>query len=98
MAPPPAGEPTPALSAGLGIVVFGTGADAGWFKGAHDDGTANMAVCLAHGRRCVVMMANDVRAERIFASVGLLALGPTAMPWAWEYAWLAPAAAPPPWR
>lgn len=80
------------LAAGLGVVTFGAGVDAGWYKGGHDDGTANMAICLEHRRRCVVMLANDVRAERIFAQVAQLVLGPTAMPWSWEYAWPSPSA------
>lgn len=87
-----AGNERRGLSAGLGVVVFGAGDGAGWFKGGHDDGTANMAICLEHRRRCVVILANDVRAERIYPQIAHLALGPTAMPWSWEYAWLAPSA------
>ncbi len=84
----PPGSESDGLSAGLGIVHFGAGPDAGWFKGGHDEGTANMVICVERHRRCVVLLANDVRAERIYPQVARLALGPSAMPWSWEYAWL----------
>jgi hypothetical protein len=43
-------------------------------------------VCLERGRRCVVILANDVRAETSFPALVEGILGETGLPWAWEYA------------
>lgn len=73
------------LAAGLGVVTFRDTSGPAWFKGGHDDGTANMVLCLEAGKRCVVMLSNDVRAERIYPRIAELVLGMTRMPWSWEY-------------
>ncbi|MEO7198851.1 MAG: serine hydrolase domain-containing protein, partial [Dokdonella sp.] len=77
-----------ALAAGLGLVTFQDSSGPAWFKGGHNDWTGNMVVCLAGPKRCVVMLANDVRAERIYPELTRFILGATRMPWAWEYEWL----------
>ena len=77
------------LAAGLGLVTFRDTSGAAWFKGGHNDSTGNMVVCLEHGMRCVVMLSNDVRAERIYPALARAVLGETKMPWTWEYEWLA---------
>lgn len=74
-----------AIRAGLGVVAFTGPQGPGWFKGGHNDSTANMMVCLEAGQRCVVVMANDVRAERRFPKLIDALLGETGMPWRWEY-------------
>lgn len=76
------------LSAGLGVVTFQDTTGPAFFKGGHDDGTGNMVVCLEKPRRCVVLLSNDVRAERIYPEIVRLVLGATRMPWSWEYEWL----------
>jgi CubicO group peptidase (beta-lactamase class C family) len=73
------------LSAGLGLVTFGQGKDKVWFKGGHDTWTGNMVVCRELEKRCVVMLANSVRAELIYPDMAKLVLGNTGMPWWWEY-------------
>lgn len=73
------------LSAGLGLVTFQDASSPAWFKGGHNDWTGNMVICLERGQRCVVMLANDVRAERIYPAIARLILGETSMPWYWEY-------------
>lgn len=75
------------LAAGMGVVTFRDRSGPAWFKGGHNDWTGNMVICLETRRRCVVMLANDVRAERIYPEVARLVLGETAMPWRWEYDW-----------
>jgi len=75
------------LAAGLGLVTFRDKTGPAFFKGGHDDGTGNMVVCLETPQRCVVLLSNDVRAERIFPEVAKLVLGKTKMPWYWEYEW-----------
>jgi CubicO group peptidase (beta-lactamase class C family) len=74
-----------AIGAGLGVIAFNGPQGAGYFKGGHNASTANMMVCLEKGQRCVVVMSNDVRAERRFPKLIDALLGPTGMPWRWEY-------------
>jgi CubicO group peptidase (beta-lactamase class C family) len=78
----------PTLAAGLGLVTFEGPQGRGFFKGGHNDSTGNMWVCLEKGQRCVVLLANDVRAEAAFPSLVEALLGPTGLPWRWEYSWL----------
>lgn len=73
------------LAAGLGVVTFRDRSGPAWFKGGHNDSTGNMVLCLESGARCVVMLANDVRAERIYPELARRVLGETDMPWEWEY-------------
>lgn len=75
----------PNLSAGLGVITFSGPQGPGFFKGGHNDTTGNMLVCVEKGRRCVVLLANDVRAEATFPGIVKLLLGETGMPWTWEY-------------
>jgi CubicO group peptidase (beta-lactamase class C family) len=76
------------LAAGLGVVSFEGPQGHGFFKGGHNDSTGNMWVCLELGRRCVVLLANDVRAEAAFPALVDAVLGDTGLPWRWEYDWL----------
>ena len=76
------------LAAGLGVVTFRDASGQAWFKGGHNDWTGNMVICLERWKRCVVMLANDARAERIFPEVARTILGNSKMPWSWEYGWL----------
>jgi CubicO group peptidase (beta-lactamase class C family) len=79
------------LAAGLGVVTFqDRSGGAGWFKGGHNDTTANMVICLDAKRRCVLMLSNDVRAERIYPELARRVLGENDMPWAWEYNFVTP--------
>jgi len=85
LAPEPAGQRWPGLGAGLGVVTFEGPQGRGFFKGGHNDSTGNMWVCLERGRRCVVLLANDVRAEAAFEEIAESILGETGLPWDWEY-------------
>jgi len=76
------------LAAGLGVVVFRDTSGPAWFKGGHTPSTGNMVVCFEEGKRCVVMLANDVRAERIYPELARMILGETQMPWRWEYSFI----------
>lgn len=76
------------LAAGLGVVTFTGAAGPAWFKGGHNDSTGNMVICLERQRRCLVVLANDVRAERIYPELARAVLGDISMPWTWEYDWL----------
>jgi len=74
-----------ALAAGLGVVVFDGPQRRGFMKGGHNDSTGNTMVCLERGQRCVVILANDVRAEPAFPALVRFVLGETGAPWRWEY-------------
>jgi hypothetical protein len=82
----PKAEQRPDLAAGLGVIVFEGPQGRGFYKGGHDGQTANSFVCLERGRRCVVLLANDVRAESRFADLVRFVLGETGVPYDWEYA------------
>lgn len=73
------------LAAGLGLVTFRDMSGPAWFKGGHNDWTGNMVIGLENRKRCLVMLANDVRAERIYPELAQAILGDTKMPWRWEY-------------
>ena len=73
------------LHAGLGLILFDGPQGSGFFKGGHDDQTANTLVCIERSRRCVLILSNDVRAEAGFAELVEFILGDTGVPYDWEY-------------
>ncbi len=75
------------LAAGLGLVTFQSPRGEVWFKGGHNEWTGNLVVCIERMLRCVVLLSNDVRAERIYPELVHTILGPLGLPWAWEYDW-----------
>jgi CubicO group peptidase (beta-lactamase class C family) len=81
----PAAQQRKDLYAGLGVIVFDGPQGHGFFKGGHDDITANTAVCLEKSQRCVIVLSNDVRAESGFADLVRFILSDTGVPYDWEY-------------
>jgi CubicO group peptidase (beta-lactamase class C family) len=81
--PPPARRAD--LAAGLGVVTFQGPLGPGFYKGGHDEQTANTLVCLERQQRCVVILSNDVRAEASYAQLVTFVLGDTHVPYDWEY-------------
>jgi CubicO group peptidase (beta-lactamase class C family) len=75
----------PDLAAGIGVVVFKGPQGPGFYKGGHDDITGNTMVCLEARQACVVLLANDVRAEAAYPELVAFILGDTGAPWDWEY-------------
>jgi CubicO group peptidase (beta-lactamase class C family) len=75
------------LAAGLGVLVFRDRDGAAFFKASQDDYGANFVLCRAARRRCVVVLSNDVRAERVVPELVRLAIGETDVPWGWVYRW-----------
>jgi CubicO group peptidase (beta-lactamase class C family) len=73
------------LAAGLGLVTYGESQDKAWFKGGHNPWTGNMVVCQEARRRCIVLLANSVRAELIYPELVEFVLADAAVPWWWEY-------------
>ncbi|MBW8744462.1 MAG: beta-lactamase family protein [Sphingomonas sp.] len=81
----PASQQRKDLYAGLGVVTFTGPQGPGFFKGGHDEQTANTMVCLVKTRKCVLILSNDVRAEAGFADLVRFILGDTGVPYDWEY-------------
>jgi CubicO group peptidase (beta-lactamase class C family) len=73
------------LFAGLGVIVFDGPQGPGFYKGGHDEQTANTMVCIEQSERCVLILSNDVRTEAGFAKLVRLILGDTGVPYDWEY-------------
>jgi len=73
------------ISAGLGVITFSGPQGPGFFKGGHDDQTANTMVCVERGQKCAVILSNDVRSERAFPDLVRSLIGETGAPWRWEY-------------
>ena len=73
------------LASGLGVIVFDGPQGRAFYKGGHNDSTGNTWVCVERTKDCVVILANDVRAERAFPRIVRELLGETGAPWAWEY-------------
>ncbi len=81
----PYGQRSKDLAAGMGVISFTGPQGRGFFKGGHNDTTGNAWVCLEKGRRCVIILANDVRAEAAFPKIVKAVLGEAGVPWSWEY-------------
>lgn len=81
----PASRRIAGLAAGLGVIVFEGPQGRGFFKGGHNDSTGNTWVCIERSKGCVVILANDVRAEPAFPRIVRELLGDTGVPWQWEY-------------
>jgi CubicO group peptidase (beta-lactamase class C family) len=77
------------LSAGLGVVLWTGRRGPGFFKGGHDDGGDNMLVCLVDEDKCILLMMNSPKGHLVFPQIVEAVLGPTDLPWAWEYSQLA---------
>ena len=73
------------LAAGVGMVVFDGPQGRGFFKGGHNDSTGNMLTCLEARQRCVLILGNDLRAERAIPYLVDFILGDSGVPWRWEY-------------
>lgn len=58
----PANDQRKDLNSGVGVVVFDGQQGHGFFKGGHNEITANTMVCIEASQRCVLILSNDVRA------------------------------------
>lgn len=81
----PADKRVQGLAAGIGVIVFNGPQGPGWLKGGHNESTGNTLVCLERSERCVLILSNDVRAEKAFPMLVKAALGETGVPFGWEY-------------
>ncbi len=81
----PVSEQRKDLYSGLGAIAFDGPQGHGFYKGGHDGQTANTMVCVEKSQRCVLILANDVRAEAGFSELVRFILGDTGVPFDWEY-------------
>ena len=44
-----------------------------------------MMICVKRGRRCMVVLGNDVRVEALFPELTRAVLGETGTSWKWKY-------------
>lgn len=72
------------LAYGLGWAVYRTPEGRAFFKGGHDDGTRNIAVCVRDGRDCLLLLSNSSNADGVFAYLIEHKLGPVCFPWYWQ--------------
>lgn len=75
----------PGLFAALAVIAFSGPQGRGFFKGGHNDTTANTWVCVEASKRCVIILSNDVRAEPAFPAIVRSIIGEAGVPWTWEY-------------
>lgn len=80
----PVAERRPDLAAGLGVIAFSGPQGPGFEKGGHNNITGNTWICVERRRACVVLLANDVRAEAAFPGLVRFILGETAAPYDWS--------------
>jgi CubicO group peptidase (beta-lactamase class C family) len=73
------------LFTGLGVITFDGPQGRGFYKGGHDEQTANTMVCIEANQRCTLILSNDVRSEAGFAELVRFVLGETGIPYDWEY-------------
>ena len=73
------------LSAGLGVDTWQGPDGRAFAKGGHNDWTGNLAICQEEQNRCIVMLANSVRAEIIFPEIIEAVFGDVGYPWWWTY-------------
>jgi CubicO group peptidase (beta-lactamase class C family) len=81
----PVGEQRKDLYAGLGVVVFDGPQGRGFYKGGHNGSTSNTMVCLEQGKRCVLILSNDVRSGAGYLELVKFILGDTGVPYEWEF-------------
>lgn len=80
----PRGEPIN-LSAGLGVETWDGPQGRAFAKGGHNPWTGNIVICQEAEGRCIVLLANSVRAEIIYPEIVEFVLGETNYPWWWTY-------------
>lgn len=73
------------LSGGLGVEVWDAPDGRGFVKGGHNEKTDNMLTCVDDGRRCVALLMNTAKGDRVYPQLIEYVLGGTDFPWAWKY-------------
>lgn len=87
--PLPVSEQRADLYAALSPIVFDGPQGRGFVRGGHNDSTGNMITCLESGKRCVVILGNDLRAEASIPYLTDFILGEARVPWDFLYSDLA---------
>jgi CubicO group peptidase (beta-lactamase class C family) len=72
------------LAYGLGWGRWRSPYGTAWFKEGNGSGATNYAICLERGRRCMLVMTNSARGQRLFCALTTALLGPVNMPCDWN--------------
>ena len=72
------------LAYGLGWGRWRSRFGAAFFKEGNGSGATNYATCLERGRRCMVVMTNSARGQKMFCALTAALLGPVDMPCDWN--------------
>lgn len=73
------------LAAGIGVETWVGPQGRGFLKGGHNEKTDNMLLCLIDADKCVVLLSNTAKGDRIFPQIIRMILGDTGFPWHWKY-------------
>lgn len=73
------------LAAGIGVETWHGPQGRGFLKGGHNEKTDNMLVCLINADRCVLLLSNTAKGDRMFPQIIEMVLGNTGFPWHWKY-------------
>ncbi len=77
------------LAAGIGVETWRGPQGRGFLKGGHNEKTDNMMVCLIDADKCVLLLSNTAKGDRVFPQIIRMILGDTGFPWHWKYSSLA---------
>ncbi len=72
------------LAYGLGWGRWRSPYGTAWFKEGNGSGATNYAICLERGRRCMLVMTNSARGQKMFCALTAALLGPVDMPCDWN--------------
>jgi hypothetical protein len=81
----PEDEHLEGFTSGPGIHLFEGPQGTVFWRGGHNEWTANMVVCQLERQDCAVFLSNDVRIEPAYPMLVREVLGETGIPWAWTY-------------
>lgn len=79
------GNETIQLAAGIGVETWYGPQGHGFLKGGHNEKTDNMLVCLIDANRCVLLLSNTAKGDRMFPQIIEMILGDTGFLWHWKY-------------
>ena len=73
------------LAAGIGVETWQGPQGRGFLKGGHNEKTDNMLLCLIDTDRCVLLLSNTAKGDRMFPQIIEMILGDTGFLWPWKY-------------
>lgn len=73
------------LAAGIGVETWQGPQGRGFLKGGHNEKTDNMLLCLIDADRCILLLSNTAKGDRMFPQIIEMIMGDTGFPWHWKY-------------